>query len=165
MRRESLSALSELTGFDRRTVKTRLASIDPIKQGKAHLYETEQALAAIYCPASDKQHIDYQEEKARLTYHQANMAALDEEEKSGSLVKVEDVIDLWCSAIANAKTKLLALPSKITHQLLAADDHKMAVELFKEYIHEALEELASGSIGKPSGSIEDALDAATESDG
>ena len=168
MREESLSGLAEITGMDRRTVKDRVSSLTPRVQGKKHLYDTSRALPLIYCSygagGSPDKAIDYQEERARLTHHQANIAELDEEERRGSLVKVDDVVDLWASAISNTKTKLLSLPNKITHQLLAADDHKAALAIFKEQVNEALEELASGNIGPTSGSADKAMDPSAEFD-
>ena len=64
----------------------------------------------------------------------------------GSLVKVEEVVDLWATSISNAKTKLLAMPNRITHQLLTANDHKTALAIFKDSVNKALQELTSGSI-------------------
>ena len=159
----SLAKLAEITGLDPRTIKPRISSLSPIVSGRSHLYDTTKALPLIYSAnyastASDKV-VDYTEERARLTHHQANIASLDEEEKRGSLVRVEEVVDLWASSISNAKTKLLALPNKITHQLLAADDHKAALTIFNDSINEALEELASGDIGTATGVTDNAMDA------
>ena len=74
---------------------------------------------------------------------------IEREILEGSVVKVEEVIGLWSTSISNAKTKLLAMPNRITHQLLAAGDHKTALTIFKEGVNEALDELASGNIDKP----------------
>ncbi len=107
---------------------------------------------------------DLQAERTRLTHHQANIAELEEEELKGSLVKVEEVTDLWHSVISNAKTRLLSLPNKITHQIMAADDHKAALHLFQSEIYEALAELANGYIRSASGGDGETLDATTEAD-
>ena len=62
------------------------------------------------------------------------------------MVKVDEVIDLWAKSINNAKIKLLAMLNRITHQLLAANDYKAAMAIFKDSVNEALDELASGNI-------------------
>ena len=169
MKKLSLNGLAELTGLDRRTVKARLIKLAPIITGRSHLYDPREALPLIYCAKGtsgdgDEDQLDQAVEQARLTHHKANIAELEEEELRGTLVKVDGVVDLWVTAIANAKTKLLALPSKITHQILAADDHKSALHLLKENIEEALAELASGDIRATLPCGDEAVDTATESE-
>lgn len=50
MSMESISALAELTGKDRRTISRliRAARLKPVIKGKAHLYESQAVLPLIY---------------------------------------------------------------------------------------------------------------------
>lgn len=162
MRRESISGLSELTSLDRRTVKGRLAGLSPEIEGKAHLYRTDEALPLLYCTAQEE--LDYQQERARLTHHQANKTELEEEELRGILVRVDQVVDIWTNSISNCKTKLLGLPSKLTHLILAAEDHKQALAIFDSGIKEALNELATGNIKRSEAVDSETLDSSPEPD-
>lgn len=99
-------------------------------------------------------------ERARLAHHQANKTELEEQELRGVLVKVEEVVDIWTNSISNCKTRLLGLPNKLTHQILAASDHKVALALFESGIHEALDELANGDISANKQRDADSVDTA-----
>ena len=140
----SIHFYSELTGFTERTVKKRLDGLEMKKTGNAYQYESKQALAALY--SANDERLDAQRENALLARARRKKTDIERELLEGSLVKVDEVIDLWAKSINNAKTKLLAMPNRITHQLLAANDHKTALAIFKDSVNEALQELASGNI-------------------
>ena len=140
----SIKFYSELTGFTERTVKKRLSDLEMRKTGNAYEYESKQALAALY--SANEERLDAQRENALLARARRKKTDIEREILEGSVVKVEEVIDLWAKSINNAKTKLLAMPNRITHQLLAAGDHKTALTIFKDSVNEALHELASGNI-------------------
>ena len=140
----SIKFYSELTGFTERTVKKRLDGLEMRKTGNAYQYESKQALAALY--SANEERLDAQRENALLARARRKKTDIEREILEGSVVKVEEVIDLWAKSINNAKTKLLAMPNRITHQILAAGDHKTALGIFKDSVYEALDELASGSI-------------------
>ena len=87
---------------------------------------------------------DYEGERARLTHHQANVAAMDDQVKSGKLIPAELVLTAWSGRVASARAKLLALPSRIAAECSgrpAADIESRA----RAVIYEALTELAKGS--------------------
>ena len=140
----SIKFYSELTGFTERTVKKRLDGLEMRKTGNAYQYESKQALAALY--SANEERLDAQRENALLARARRKKTDIEREILEGSVVKVDEVIDLWATSINNAKTKLLAMPNRITHQLLAANDYKAALALFKDSVNEALHELASGNI-------------------
>jgi len=56
---------------------------------------------------------DLDTEKARLTHHQANIAALNEEVARANLIPAETVISRWQDQIGNARAKLLTMPSRL----------------------------------------------------
>ena len=89
---------------------------------------------------------DIAEEKTRLTKAQADKAELEVSELEGQLIPAQLVQDTWTDFVANARAKLLALPSKIAHQVIALDKYAEAELLIKENVHDALSELAEDGI-------------------
>jgi phage terminase Nu1 subunit (DNA packaging protein) len=87
---------------------------------------------------------DYEGERARLTHHQANVAALDEQVKSGKLIPAELVLTAWSGRVASARAKLLALPSRMASSCSGKPAGEVESES-RAIIYEALQELASGS--------------------
>jgi phage terminase Nu1 subunit (DNA packaging protein) len=83
---ESLSRLSDLSGFAPRTIKTRIERLTPIKEGSATLYETRDALALMYRADQGEKLFDLEQERARLSHHQANREALKEGIERGELI-------------------------------------------------------------------------------
>ena len=59
---ESTNRLSELTGMDVRTIKRRLATLQPTVQGRAHTYESRDALPLLY-GAQDSAAFDLNQER------------------------------------------------------------------------------------------------------
>jgi hypothetical protein len=139
MRKESLNALEELTGFDRRTIKRRLSSLEPDKAGRAHLYQTVEALPLLY--ARDGSVYDTDKERARLLHHQANIAALDEKIKEKSLIPYDVVVDRWQMILANFRAKALGMPSALAS--VCADSSRDDVQKQSDgLIRQMLEDLA-----------------------
>ena len=85
---------------------------------------------------------DLNEERTRLTKAQADKAELELQEKEGSLVSSDQIKNLWSEYVANVKSKLLALPSKIGHLCQAAETYGEAEKIIKDGVYEALEELS-----------------------
>ena len=89
---------------------------------------------------------DIAEEKTKLTAAQARKAELEVEELEGSLIPAQLVEDTWVDYVANARAKLLGLPSRIAHQVITVDKYAEAELIIKEQVHEALNELAQNGI-------------------
>lgn len=143
MNRETISGLSELTGFDRRTVKSRLATLEPKIEGSAHLYRTEEALPHLYRRKEDD--IELRRERSRLTHHQANLLELAEKELEAELVSTDEVVDLWETMKSNARKTFLALPIQLVSQMRVAGDHKSAQNILQSGIRKALDEFSNDS--------------------
>jgi hypothetical protein len=58
MSQVSISYLSEITGRDRRTVTNRVGHLQFTVEGKAHLFDSAQALEAIYAADGPRQQMD-----------------------------------------------------------------------------------------------------------
>ena len=64
---------------------------------------------------------DITEEKTRLTRAQANKAELDVEVIEGKLIPTDLVMETWINYISNCRAKLLGLPNKVAHLVIAVD--------------------------------------------
>ena len=147
---ESTNRLSELTGMDVRTIKRRLATLLPTVQGRAHTYESRDALPLLYGQI-DSSAYDLNHERARLAHHQANNESLREAQNRGELLPRGLVIQTWQGIVAAARARLLALPTKAAHQLLGARTLAEAEEVVRGHVYEALTELARD--GLPAGAV------------
>lgn len=140
MRRESINALAELTGYDRRTLRKKLARLPFEESGRSHLYDTVTALATIY--AATGEGYDLTREKARLAHHQADIAEIDARERKGDVVKRDAVVAAWQAELVTVRAKLLSLPTRTAAVLATIDDpRKVEIEL-RRVCHEILDELA-----------------------
>lgn len=116
---------------------------------------------------------DLQEERARLTKWQADLAELNYRRKLGELVEVVEVQAVVEREYAMTRTKLLALPAKLAPRLLGLDDPNVAQRIVQTDITEVCSELSADAdpfvVPPPSGSSggepESDLGAAVEPDG
>jgi len=89
---------------------------------------------------------DIAEEKTRLTKVQADKAELEVNQLEGKLIPAQLVQDTWTDFVANVRAKLLGLPSRIAHQVIALETYPEAEQLIKENINDALSELGENGI-------------------
>lgn len=143
---KSIRQLAEETGFDRQTVTNRLrrAKLKPTKSGRAHLYDTREALPAIYCLVDDAS-LDLTAERARLAHWQSIRAELDAKARQGELVPAKDVEATWCDLVGRARSKLLNLPSQLAPVVMAGRDRREIEETARRIVYEALTELGGGA--------------------
>ena len=90
------------------------------------------------------QDLDYNQERARLTHHQANIAELDAEARRGNLWPVETVAHMFQQIVGNARARLLAIPGKLRNRV--PDMPPRAHALVEDLIREALDELAADQL-------------------
>lgn len=91
---------------------------------------------------------DYDAERARLTHHQANNAALEEQTKHRLLIPAEQVRQTWSDIVAAARAKLLALPARLASSCAGKKSSEVEEEA-RSIVYEALTELAGGGDGVP----------------
>jgi len=89
---------------------------------------------------------DIAEEKTRLTKAQADKAELEVSELEGKLIPATLVQDTWVDFVANVRAKLLGMPSRLAHQMIATEDYAEAEKLLKDCVYDALNELAKDGI-------------------
>ena len=128
-----------------RTVVKRLDGISFEVDGRSHLYESTEVLPILYDHGrKSEESYDLTEERARLSHHQANIAALDEKVKEKTLIPADVVLRRWADVAANVRARLLSIPS----QLAVAVENLPREEVEKktrELIVNALEELKGGA--------------------
>jgi len=93
---------------------------------------------------------DLNEERTRLTKAQADRAELELQEKEGVLISSDVIKTIWSDYVANVRSKLLALPSKLGHLTQAAESYAEAEAIIKEAVYECLEELSEDATTKAS---------------
>lgn len=86
------------------------------------------------------QPIDIDKAKARKIHLEAELAEMDLKERQGLLVQAEFVQKIGTDFVIACKTKLLALPKKLS-PILNPKDPRRAEGLLEKGIHEALNEL------------------------
>ena len=86
---------------------------------------------------------DLTTERARLAYHHANIAALDEREKHGELVPADAVRQRWQEMAANTRAHFLTLPTKLAGVCVGKGEPEIEASI-REAVYQALTELARG---------------------
>ena len=67
-------------------------------------------------------------------------------ELEGKLIPATLVQDTWVDFVANVRAKLLGMPSRLAHQMIATEDYAEAEKLLKDCVYDALNELAEDGI-------------------
>ena len=63
---------------------------------------------------------NYQEERARLTHHQANKTELEHRVLKGDLIPSNEVSRVWGDMVTKFRSKMLALPGRLSTTAMAA---------------------------------------------
>lgn len=88
---------------------------------------------------------DSEEELARLRHHQANLAALKEEEELKRLIPAEEVDRVWAGLIITFRTRMMQIPKAITARIIGETDEKKLEKELADEIAQGLEVLSNGS--------------------
>lgn len=104
---------------------------------------------------SIQQYVDYlktgeekplEREKIRLTAAQADERELIVRELRGELIRTGVVIETWQAYTANARGKLLTIPTKVAGKLVSETEVGVIEDILTDHIHEALKELANDGL-------------------
>ena len=82
--------------------------------------------------------------KAKNESYKAELTLLEYRQRVGELIPKEEVAAAWVENIAIAKGRLLALPSRVSGEVLRLKTQREVEELIKAAIVTILEELAGG---------------------
>lgn len=85
--------------------------------------------------------------KAQHEVHRAKLAELEYKTKTGELLPREEVAAAWAEQIAIAKGRLLALPSRVSADVLRLKSQREIENVLKAALVVILEELAGGTPG------------------
>lgn len=85
---------------------------------------------------------DYEQHRSRLTGAKADMAQIQAETMKGNYHEAGAVEAVWTDMLMNCRSKLLALPTKLTQRLRKESDAVKIKAILEASIHEALNELA-----------------------
>jgi len=141
----SMSALAEMTGFDRRTVKARLVGIKVQRGPKgALIYDASVALPALYAQEDgDDLDLQIKQETLRIERANAEKREIEVAQLRRELVPIEDVAAVVEKEYAAVRAAMLALPSKCSQELVAMDDVLEIKRLLEDMTNEALSELSA----------------------
>jgi len=144
----SINALATEFRLDRRTVASRIADIPPAgKLRGADAWRLADVAAAILgmegAPAADS---ELSAARARLATEQADTVAMKNAVARRDLLPRADVHMAVTGAFARVRSKLLALPSKVTPVLLGLSSAAQINQALTSAVHEALHELASTQV-------------------
>jgi phage terminase Nu1 subunit (DNA packaging protein) len=147
--------LAEILGVSDRTLTTWQKNGLPIKvdgaRGEANKYDTEDVIewmiardvnAAIGGTGGGSEKYDYETERARLTFHQANKVALEEDILRGTSILSSDVEAFQSRMIAAFRAKCLALPTKTAPRVVYLDSLAEVEAELRSAVYDALTELS-----------------------
>ncbi len=119
--------------------------VPPVSEGLIDFVAATKALLSYYQKLVEGQgSITLTEEKARLTKTQADMAIMELRKREGTLLERDEVLRAWTGMISSARSRMLAIPDKITPALDGLNRVERKARLTEE-VYEALAELAAMS--------------------
>lgn len=93
----------------------------------------------------DEELPDYNESRKRSEFERANLLELERKQKEALLLPAEQVQKVWANSVAIAKTKLLAVPSRLRQRIPHLSLEEIAIA--EDLIRESLEEITNGGGG------------------
>ena len=151
------SELAEILGKTQQTLTTWQSKGMPVKlvgkRGTSNEYDTsdvidwyvKKEIGKLTVDESGK-YFDLEKERSRLTHHQANKTALEEEVLKGNLLPSDEVIEVWGNYISSVRAKLLSMPTKLAHSLINCSDFEDVEAILKKGVFEALQELSEYNV-------------------
>jgi phage terminase Nu1 subunit (DNA packaging protein) len=137
----TISGLSVELGMDRRTLAKRLSDVTPVREaGKSQYYRMKDVVEAVFVANAPAGSLE--EERTRLTKAQADKTELEVAVMRGSLIPAGTVEEVWSKMLGAFRARCLSIPTKASHAVLAVADLTEAELVLKDYVHEALSELA-----------------------
>ena len=138
--------------MDRRTVMKRLEDCPADKEeGRSRYWKMRTAAPFLVTGVRDEtKGLDPQRERARRDKEAADKIALENATTRRELVSVHEVKGLVVTAISEAKSRLLAVPTKAAPQVIGMSKVPQVRDVIEQEIHDALTsiaELANGHLG------------------
>jgi phage terminase Nu1 subunit (DNA packaging protein) len=92
--------------------------------------------------SSSKSNSDINNERTRLVYHQANLAALEEEARRSKLIPANEINSEWAEMTSVMRAKMSPIPKQVATVGCGITDYNEMESLVKGLVHAALNELA-----------------------
>ena len=74
----------------------------------------------------------------------ARLRRMEADERATHLVAIEEVLEEWSSIVEIAKSRMLALPSRVAPELAVMTDARDIDDFLRAAVHEILTEFANG---------------------
>lgn len=151
------AVLSDIIGKSERTLSTWQKNGMPIKfdgtRGEQNQYETADVInwivdreiaTRVQQHGGDNENFyDYELERGRLTHHQANKTALEEQRLAGELIDQDFHEEIISDMAATIRANALAIPTKGAHLFLNLSELEEIQAHLKTLIYDLLEELTT----------------------
>jgi phage terminase Nu1 subunit (DNA packaging protein) len=147
--------LAEIVGKTEKTIREwQLNEGLPVQlsgvQGRSNKYDTAEVINWMIARSQSKTVSDgkgyaYEAERARLTHHQANKTALEEQVLAGKLLPADEVEQAWLDMAMAMRAKLLSLPGKLATAAVAATTLREVEQAARAEIYAALNDIANGA--------------------
>jgi phage terminase Nu1 subunit (DNA packaging protein) len=152
----SATELAKLLRLSSRRV-SQLVKEGVIKKEANGTFDTPQALEDYFAfKFKDDNAVDYEKEHALLEAAKREKAEIELELLKGSLLYATDVEQVMATMILTCKSRLLSIPTKCATQVIGLKDLSTIVEIIRDAICEALNELKE--IPAPEVIEDDAID-------
>jgi phage terminase Nu1 subunit (DNA packaging protein) len=89
---------------------------------------------------------DYSAHRTRLVKVRADLLEIEQSQVEGRLIPSGDVEAAWVEVLANCRSKMLSIPTKVAPEVFAAESLVEVKGLLKTAVNEALSELASVNV-------------------
>ena len=178
------AAVAYLLGVTTRTVRTwqddgsnPLPVLQRGKRGTQHRYDPQavcrwwrdREIARLIDDGDTGERLDLEQERALLARAQRHRVELEVEQLRANLIPRDLSVATWQALVASARAKLLSMPTKVAHAVVAATELAEAEGIVRSHVYEALNELASDglpdSIRKRLQEDGNGVEAAAEPDG
>ena len=137
----SAAELAKLLRLSSRRV-SQLVKEGVIKKEANGKFDTPQALEDYFAyKFKDDNAVDYEKEHALLEAAKREKAEIELDQIKGSLLYATDVEQAMATMILTCKSRLLSVPTKCATQVIGLKDLSVIVEIIRDEIYEALNEL------------------------
>ena len=92
--------------------------------------------------SSSKSNSDINNERARLVYHQANLAVLEEETRRSKLIPADEINNEWAEMTSIMRAKITLIPKQVAAVGCGITGYNEMEALVKDLVYAALDELA-----------------------
>lgn len=128
--------------MERKTILKRIENMPREQNGRETLFESKDALPLIYGVSNGGAQGELSRERAMLAQAQRKKIELETAVLKADVIPSEVVKEVWSQLLSACRARLLAMPSRMATQLMTVKNHTEIEEITRDFIYEALNELA-----------------------